>query len=231
MKSSYIFAAKRTAISSFQGSLSGLTAPKIAAPVVNQITESLGIKNDVQELYMGCVLTAGIGQAPARQVALGAGLPQGIPSTTIGKVCGSGLKPVMLADLSIKAEEADLIIAGGMESMSQSPYILPKIRNGLRLGNGELIDSMIKDGLWDVYNDYHMGTAAELCVKKYSFTREEQDAYAAESYVRAQKAIAAGEFKNEIIPIEIKSKKGSTFFEVDEEASKFDAEKSKKLKA
>src|SRR5205823_10558190 len=137
----------------------------------------------------------------------------------------SGLKAVMLADLSIRCGEGTLFLAGGMESMSQAPYIIPKIRTGLRLGHGELVDSMIKDGLWDVYNNFHMGTAAELCVKKYNLTREDQDKYAALSYKRAQDAIAQGLFKSEIVPIEMKSKKGTVVFNTDEEAGKFDAAK------
>lgn len=228
MSFSYILGARRSPIASFQGSLSALSAPEIGAPVVKAVTGSLA--EQVDEVYMGCVLTAGIGQAPARQAAIKAGLPEGVPCTTISKVCGSGLKAVMLADLSIRTGEAKLILAGGMEAMSQAPYLLPKIRTGLRLGNGELVDSMIKDGLWDAYNNFHMGTAAETCVKKFAISREAQDAYAAESYKRAQNAIAGGAFKNEIVAIELKSKKGTLNFDTDEEASKFDAEKSKTLR-
>ena len=236
MKSSYIFSAKRSAIASIQGSLSQLSAPQIAAPVISAALSTRSdfdvekLKSSVQEVYMGCVLSAGIGQAPARQASLGAGLSDKIPCTTVSKVCGSGLKAAMLADLSIRAGENELVLAGGMESMSNAPYILPKMRSGLRLGNGELIDSMIKDGLWDAYNNYHMGNAAELCVKKYHLTREEQDAYAAESYSRAQKSIASGFFKDEIVSIEIKNKKETLSFVTDEEAAKFDAEKSKKIR-
>ena len=156
MTSSYIYAAKRSAIGSFQGALSALSAPEIAAPVLQNITQDLDL-NSIDEVFMGCVLTAGIGQAPARQAALKAGLPQTLPCTTISKVCGSGLKAVMLADLAIRAGEAKVVLAGGMESMSQAPYLLPKIRTGLRLGHGELVDSMIKDGLWDVYSDFSHG--------------------------------------------------------------------------
>lgn len=228
MNSSYILSAKRSAIASFQGSLSSLSASEIAAPIVKAAIGEHAAA--VEEVYMGCVLTAGIGQAPARQAALKGGLPQSVPCTTIGKVCGSGLKAAMLADLSIKSGEAELLLAGGMEAMSQAPYLLPKVRTGLRLGNGELIDSMIKDGLWDAYNNFHMGTAAETCVKKFAITREAQDAYAAESYKRAQASLQSGAFANEIVSIEIKSKKGIVSFNVDEEATKFDAEKSKALR-
>ncbi len=228
MESSFILSAKRSAIGSFQGSLSSLTAPEIAAPIVKATTgEHI---HDVQEVYMGCVLTAGIGQAPARQASIKAGLSERVPCTTLGKVCGSGLKAVMLADLSIRSGEGELLLAGGMESMSQAPYLLPKIRNGLRLGHGELIDSMIKDGLWDAYNDFHMGTAAETCVKKFTLSREQQDDYAAESYRRAGESIAKGLFQNEIVPIELKSKKGNSFYTTDEEATKFDATKAKSLR-
>lgn len=228
MKSSYILSAKRSAIASFQGSLSSLSAPEIAAPIVKAASLEQGAA--IEEVYMGCVLTAGIGQAPARQAALKGGLPSNVPCTTVGKVCGSGLKAVMLADLSIKCAEASLVLAGGMESMSQAPYLLPKVRTGLRLGNGELIDSMIKDGLWDAYNDFHMGVAAETCVKKFQMTREAQDGYAAESYKRAQAAINSGLFANEIVSVEVKSRKGVLHFNTDEEASKFNAEKSKALR-
>jgi acetyl-CoA C-acetyltransferase len=226
--SSYIFSAKRSAIASFQGALANLSAPEIAAPVIRAAVQNYIA--DVQEVYFGCVLTAGLGQAPARQASIKSGISDKVPCTTIGKVCGSGLKAVMLADLGIRCGETDLVLAGGMESMSQAPYLLPKIRTGLRLGNGELIDSMIKDGLWDVYNNFHMGSAAELCVKKYGLSRENQDAYAAESFKRAQEATQNGKFQAEIVPIEIKSKKGAMQFSVDEGISKFDAEKSKTLK-
>lgn len=206
-----------------------LSAPEIAAPIIKEITKDID-PDSISELYMGNVLSAGIGQAPARQAALKAGLPKSLPCTGVSKVCGSGLKSVMLADLAIRSGEAAVVVAGGMESMSQSPYLLPKIRTGLRLGHGEIVDSMIKDGLWDVYNNFHMGTAAELCAKKYNLSREDQDRYAALSYKRAQEAMAKGLFKNEIVPIGVKSKKGVVQFEIDEEANKFDSTKSASLK-
>jgi acetyl-CoA C-acetyltransferase len=229
MAATFIYSAKRSAIASFQGTLSQLSAPEIASTVIRDALKNFEIEK-LNEVYMGCVLTAGVGQAPARQAAIKAGLPQNVPCTTVGKVCGSGLKSVMLADLSIRSGEGDFILAGGMESMSQSPYLLPKIRMGLRLGNGELIDSMIKDGLWDVYNNFHMGSAAEICAKKHNLTRQDQDKFAALSYKRAQDSLAQGLFKNEITPIEIKNKKGNSFFEVDEEAAKFDPAKAATLR-
>lgn len=229
MAATFIYSAKRSAIASFQGSLSQLSAPDIASSVIKDTLGSFELEK-LNEVYMGCVLTAGVGQAPARQAALKAGLPQSIPCTTVGKVCGSGLKSVMLADLSIRSGESQFVLAGGMESMSQSPYLLPKIRQGLRLGNGELVDSMIKDGLWDVYNQFHMGSAAEICAKKHNLTREEQDKFAALSYKRAQDSVTQGFFKKEITPIEIKNKKETIVFEVDEEAFKFDPAKASTLR-
>jgi acetyl-CoA C-acetyltransferase len=229
MAATFIYSAKRSAIASFQGSLSQLSAPEIASSVIKDTLGNFEVEK-LNEVYIGCVLTAGVGQAPARQAALKAGLSQSVPCTTVGKVCGSGLKSVMLADLSIRSGESQFVLAGGMESMSQSPYLLPKIRQGLRLGNGELVDSMIKDGLWDVYNQFHMGSAAEICAKKYNLTREEQDKFAALSYKRAQDSITQGLFKNEITPIEIKNKKTTLVFESDEEAFKFDPAKASSLR-
>lgn len=223
---SVICEAKRSPVGSFMGSLSSLSAPKIAADVIKGLFSSNKISPaDVQEVYMGCVLSAGVGQAPARQASIFAGLPNTIPCTTVSKVCGSGLKAVMLAHNSIQSEEAECLVAGGMESMSQAPYLLGKIREGLRLGHGELVDSMIKDGLWDVYNNSHMGSSAELCASEHKISRIEQDTYASDSYKKAQQAIKLGLFKNEIVPIEIKSKKGSSFFTDDEEPFKTDLEK------
>ncbi len=221
MKTTYLCSPLRTPIGAFQGSLAALRAPELGARALRGVLEASRLDpKTIDEVYMGCVLTAGLGQAPARQAALGAGLPNSVPCTTISKVCGSGLKAVMNADLSIRAGEGAAILAGGMENMSQAPYLLPKVRNGLRMGNGELVDSLIKDGLWDVYNDFHMGTAAELCVREHKITRESQDAYATESYRRAAEAIASGAFRDEILPIEIASKKGTTRFEVDEEVGR-----------
>lgn len=221
-----ICSAKRSAIGSFQGSLAGNSAPRLAAPVIQAaLAESKLDPALIEEVYMGCVLSAGIGQAPARQAALFAGLSKATPCSTISKVCGSGLKSVMLADQAIRAGDVQIAIAGGMENMSQSPYLVPKIRSGLRMGHSELVDSMIKDGLWDVYSDFHMGNAAEICVTEHHITREAQDAFAIDSYKRAQCAIADGAFVNEIVPITIKGRKGDELFATDEEAAKADFEK------
>lgn len=226
-----ICSAKRSAIGSFQGSLSTISSPKIAAPVIGALLSETQIDSAlIDEVMMGCVLSAGIGQAPARQAALFAGLSNQTPCVTISKVCGSGLKSVMLADTAIRAGDAQIVIAGGMENMSQAPYLIPKVRAGLRMGNGELIDSMIKDGLWDVYNDYHMGSATELCAAKYELSREAQDLYAIESYTRAQNAIASKAFTDEIVPITIRGKKGEESFLVDEEVAKANFEKFSSLK-
>ena len=181
---------------------------------------------------MGCVLPAGVGQAPARQAALFADLPNTVQCTTINKVCGSGMKSVMFAAQAIKAEDAEVIIAGGMESMSNAPYLLKKAREGYRLGNGELIDSMILDGLWDVYNDYHMGRAAELCGRECNVPREAQDAFAVSSYEKALAAQKEGLFKKEIVAVEIPQRKGdSLIFDVDEEPGRVKFDKIPELKS
>jgi len=218
MRDVVIVAATRTPIGSFGGSLASLSAPQLGAIVIKSAIQKAGIKPEqVQEIYMGNVLSANIGQAPATQAAVFAGLPF-LPATTINKVCASGMKAIMLAAQSIALGQNEIVIAGGMESMSNVPYYLDKARNGYRLGNGQLIDGLIKDGLWDVYNDYHMGSAAELCAVDCKVSREEQDAFAIESYKRAQASQNEGKFKAEITPVELKDKKGEiTFFTDDEE--------------
>jgi len=225
MKEVVIVAATRTPIGSFGGSLSPFTATQLGSFVIKSVIEKSGLKPEhIQEVYMGNVLSANLGQAPATQAAIFAGLPY-LPATTVNKVCASGMKAIMLAATSIASGENDIVLAGGMESMSNVPYYLDKARNGYRLGNGQIIDGLVKDGLWDVYNDYHMGSAAELCATDCHISREEQDAYAIESYKRAQAAQSAGKFRDEITPIELKDKKGDiTLFEDDEEprAVKFD---------
>jgi len=225
MNEVYIISAVRTPIGSFGGSLSSLSASALGAAAIKAAVERAGIKADqVQEVFMGNVLSANLGQAPATQAAKFAGLPD-IPATTINKVCASGTKAIMLAAQSIALGENDIVIAGGMESMSNVPYYLDKARNGYRLGNGQIIDGLVKDGLWDVYNDYHMGSAAELCATECNISREDQDAFAIESYKRSQSAQANGKFKNEIVPVEIKDRKGEvSLIEHDEEinAVKFD---------
>lgn len=231
MKEVVIVSAVRTPVGSYLGSLSSLKAPELGAIVIKEAVKRAGIKpEDVSEVIMGCVLPAGVGQAPARQAAIFAGLPDSVPCLTINKVCGSGLKSVMLAEQAIKCGDAEIVIAGGFESMSNVPYYLDKARTGYRLGNGTIIDGMVHDGLWDVYNNFHMGSAAEMCSKEMNISREEQDAFAEESYKRALKAIEEGHFKNEIVPVEIKSRKGSTIVDTDEDPSKVNFEKGKTLK-
>jgi len=218
-------AATRTPIGSFGGGLASLSATQLGSIVIKSVIEKAGLKPEqIQEVFMGNVLSANVGQAPATQAAIFAGLPY-LPATTINKVCASGMKAIMLAAQSIALGQNDIVLAGGMESMSNVPYYLDKARNGYRLGNGQITDGLVKDGLWDVYNDYHMGSAAELCATDCHISREEQDAYAIESYNRAQKAQSAGKFRDEITPVELKDKKGDiTLFEDDEEprAVKFD---------
>lgn len=219
MKEVWIVGAARTPIGSFGGSLAAVSAPRLGAAAIAAAVERSGVPKDaIDDVYMGCVLPANLGQAPARQAALFAGLPQSTPCTTVNKVCGSGVKTVMLAASQIRAGDADIAVAGGMENMSQAPYYLDKARDGYRLGHGQVTDGMIKDGLWDVYNDFHMGNAAEICAKDKGISREDQDAFAAESYKRAQAAIAAGIFKDEIAPVTITGKKGEqTVIDSDEE--------------
>jgi acetyl-CoA C-acetyltransferase len=227
MREVFVVGAARTPIGAFQGDLESLSAPKLGSVAIRAALERAGVAGDsVQEVFMGCVLPAGLGQAPARQAALGAGLPKSVPATTVNKVCGSGLKAVVLGAAAIATGEADVIVAGGMESMSNAPYLLPKARQGLRLGHGEVIDSLVKDGLWDVYNDIHMGSCAELCAKEKGISRVDQDAFAAESYRRALHAQAEGRFKDEIVPVEVAARKGPPkMVTEDEEPKRGDVEK------
>jgi acetyl-CoA C-acetyltransferase len=222
----------RTPIGSFGGSLSALTAPQLGAVVIGEAVNRAGVqKSDVDEVIMGCVLPAGVGQAPARQAAIFAGLPEKVETLTVNKVCGSGLKSVMLAAQAIALGDADIIVAGGMESMSNVPYFLEKARNGYRMGHGQLTDGMIKDGLWDVYNNYHMGNAAELCAKECSIPREAQDAFAIESYKRASDAQKNGRFRTEIVPVPIPQKSGEPVIVAeDEEPAKVKFDKIPSLK-
>jgi acetyl-CoA C-acetyltransferase len=225
MKEVVIVSATRTPIGSFGGSLASISATQLGALVIKSAVEKAGLDPEqIQEVYMGNVMPANLGQAPATQAAIFAGLPS-LPATTVNKVCASGMKAIMLAAQSIASGENDIVVAGGMENMSNVPYYLDKARNGYRLGNGQIIDGLVKDGLWDVYNDYHMGSAAELCAVECNISREEQDVFAVESYKRSQKAQAEGKFKQEITPVELKDKKGDiTLFADDEEpnAVKFD---------
>ncbi|MEI7484414.1 MAG: thiolase family protein [Ignavibacteriota bacterium] len=226
MKEVVIVSAVRTPIGSFQGALAGFTAPQLGALVIKEAVNRAGIKpEDVSEVIMGNVLPAGEGQAPARQAAIYAGLPKSTPCMTINKVCGSGLKAVMLAAQAIIAGDAEIVVAGGMESMSNVPYYLPKARTGYRMGNGTIIDGMVHDGLWDCYNNYHMGSAGELCAKEMNIPRKEQDDFSVESYTRALNAIEKGLFNKEIVAVEIKDKKGSKIVAEDEEPKKTNFEK------
>ena len=212
-----IVAALRTAVGKFGGSLAKVPAADMGAQVIRALLARSGVgPEQVSEVLMGQVLTAGCGQNPARQAALRAGLPDTVPAMTVGKVCGSGLKATHLAAQAIKCGDADVVIAGGQENMSATPHLLLGSRDGFRLGDAKLIDSMIVDGLWDVYNNYHMGTTAENIAQKYAITRREQDEFAAASQQKAEAAQKAGRFKEEIVPIEIAGKKGTVRFEVDE---------------
>jgi acetyl-CoA C-acetyltransferase len=231
MNEVYIISAVRTPIGSFGGSLSSQSASQLGAIAIKAAVERAGIDpSQVQEVFMGNVLSANIGQAPATQAAKYAGLPD-IPATAVNKVCASGTKAIMFAAQSIALGENDIVVAGGMESMSNVPYYLDKARNGYRLGDGQIIDGLVKDGLWDVYNNYHMGSAAELCAADCNISREDQDAYAIESYKRSQGAQSDGKFKDEIIPVEIKDKKGEiTLIDEDEEVKAVKFEKIPSLK-
>jgi acetyl-CoA C-acetyltransferase len=204
-----ILSAVRTPIGAFQGALSGLPAHALGARAIAAAVERAGLTpGDIQQVNMGCVLTAGQGQAPARQAAIGAGCPVSTGAVTLNKVCGSGMRAVMIAANDLRCGDFRLVVAGGMESMSQAPYLAPGARDGLRLGHGKLIDSMIHDGLWDPYGDLHMGNCAEACAAEYKFSREEQDAYSIESYRRAREATETGLAAEEIVPVQIPSKKG-----------------------
>lgn len=228
---SVILSATRTPIGAFMGSLSSLSAPKLGAIAIKEAVNRAGITpEDVQEVIMGNVLTAGIGQAPARQAAIYAGLPKSVECMTINKVCGSGLKAVMLADQAIRCGDLQVAVVGGQESMTNAPYILQKARDGYRMGNGELVDSMIHDGLWDVYNQLHMGMAGELCSTECDFSRESQDEFAIESYKRAIAAQNEGKFKAEIVPVVIEDRKGSITIDIDEEPNKVKFDKVPGLK-
>lgn len=227
-----IVSAKRTPVGSFQGSLSTVPATKLGSIVIKSILDETKIDpKEIDEVIMGCVLPAGQGQAPARQATLGAGLPNSVECMTINKVCGSGIKSAMLAAQAIQVGDADVVIAGGMENMSLSPYLLPKARTGYRMGNGQLVDSMVNDGLWDVYNNIHMGSCAELCAEDRKYSREEQDTFAIKSYKRAQAAMKNGSFDAEIIAVEAPQRKGDPLIvNQDEEPGRTNFDKIPKLR-
>ena len=217
MQDVVIVAAGRTAVGKFGGSLAKIPASELGAIVIKGLLAKIGLSGDqVNEVLLGQVLTAGVGQNAARQAVIKAGLPDMVPAMTINKVCGSGLKATHLAAQAIKVGDADVIIAGGQENMSASPHVLNNSRDGFRMGDAKLVDTMIVDGLWDVYNQYHMGITAENVAKKYSVSREEQDLFALASQNKAEAAQKAGKFKDEIIPVEIVSKKGTVVFDTDE---------------
>ena len=213
-----IISAARTPVGKFLGSLKGFSATQLGAIAVRESVKRAGVNPDeVDEVIMGCVIQAGLGQNPARQAALHGGLPSSVSAVTVNKVCGSGLKAVMMAAQGVQLGDVDVVVAGGMESMSNAPYLLPKAREGYRLGNGELVDAMINDGLWCAFEDYHMGCTGEVVAEKYTVSRNEQDEYALNSHKKAAAAIAAGKFKDEIVGVEIPQKKGAAIlFDTDE---------------
>jgi len=221
MQEVYIMSIARTPIGSIGGVLASISAPKLGAAAIKAAIERAKISPDqVQEVYMGNVISANIGQAPAQQASIAAGIPTSVPCTTVNKVCASGMKAIMLGAESIMLGINDIVVAGGMESMSNVPYYLDKARNGYRLGHGSITDGIIRDGLWDPYSDFHMGNAAEVCAKEYNITREDQDNYAIESYKRAAAAYESKSFADEIIPVEVMSGKEKIMVSEDEEYKK-----------
>jgi acetyl-CoA C-acetyltransferase len=227
-----IVSAVRTPMGSFNGMFSPVPAIKLGSIAVTEALKRINLRPDrVDEVYMGCVLSAGLGQAPARQASIGAGIPHSVGATTVNKVCGSSLKTMIMAAQAIALGDARIVVAGGMENMTRAPYLLEKARQGYRLGHAELVDSLVKDGLWDVYNNFHMGKGGELCAAKYRLTRNELDDFALESYRRAREAIALGTFKREIVPVDVPQKKGRLLAVVDdEEPNRVDLTRLRELK-
>jgi acetyl-CoA C-acetyltransferase len=224
MREAVIIGATRTAIGKFQGSLSPFSAVDLGAFVVREVVRRAGIEpTQIDEIIMGNVVAAGLGQNPARQAGLKGGLPPQVAAMTINKVCGSGLKAVALAAQAIQTHNAELVVAGGMESMTNAPYLLPQLRQGLRLGHGKVLDAMIQDGLWDAFEDFHMGMTAELVAEKYQISRPRQDAYALESHRRAVDAIKSSRFKDEIVPVSIPQKKGEPVLFATDESPRADS--------
>jgi acetyl-CoA C-acetyltransferase len=217
---------------SFNGVFSSVPATKLGSIAVAEVLKRINVRPDqVDEVYLGCVLSAGLGQAPARQASIGAGIPHSVGATTVNKVCGSSLKTLILAAQAIALGDARIVVAGGMENMTRAPYLLEKARQGYRLGHAELVDSMVKDGLWDVYNNFHMGKGGELCAAKYRLSRIELDDFALESYRRAQEAISTGAFKREIVPVDVPQRKGAPLTVTeDEEPNRVDLSKLRELK-
>ncbi len=231
-KEVYIVAGARTPIGSFMGAISAVPATKLGSIAIKGALDKAGVNPEqVEEVFMGNVLSANLGQAPARQAALGAGVPNSVPCTTVNKVCASGMKAIMFGANQIRLGEAEIVVAGGMENMSLAPRYMTDSRIGSKFGNTTLVDGMIKDGLWDVYNDYHMGNAAELCAAECNVSREDQDEFTIESYKRAQAAIADGKFKDEIVPVEIPQRRGDPIvFDTDEEPGRVKFDKIPKLR-
>jgi len=231
LKDVFLVGSVRTAIGGLSGVLSEVPAPKLGATVIKAALHRADVDaQHVNEVIFGNVLSAGLGQNVARQAAIAAGLSPEVGATTVNKVCGSGLKAVMLAAQAIQCGDAELIVAGGTENMSAAPYLLLKARTGYRMGNGELVDSMIRDGLWDVYNNLHMGMFGDRCAEKYQFSRKDQDDFAVASYQRARKAQQENVFRDEIVPVEIAGRKGTVVVDQDEEPARFDEEKLRKLR-
>ncbi len=227
MQDVVILSAARTPIGAFQGALSSVSAPELGSVALTGALARAGVAaGELQQVYMGCVLPAGVGQAPARQAAIGAGCPTEVGAVTINKVCGSGMRALMMAANDIRCGDLSIAAAGGMESMSRAPFLAVGARDGLRLGHGKLLDSMIHDGLWDPYGDKHMGTCAELCANKYGFTREQQDEFSRESYRRALEAQDSGALGTEIVPVTVHSRRGGeSQVELDEEPGRVNLEK------
>lgn len=227
-----IVSAVRTPMGSFNGMFSQVPATRLGSLVIAEALKRVQLPpNRVDQVYMGCVLSAGLGQAPARQASIGAGIPHSIGATTVNKVCGSSLQTVIMASQAIALGEASIVVAGGMENMTRSPYLLEKARQGYRLGHAELVDSLVKDGLWDVYNDFHMGNGGELCAAKYRLTRTELDDFALESYRRAREAVVMGIFKQEIVSVDVPQRKGpAVAVAEDEEPTRVDLSRMRELK-
>jgi acetyl-CoA C-acetyltransferase len=227
-----IVSAVRTPMGSFSGVFSNVPATKLGSIAIAESLKRANLSGEqVDDVYVGCVLPAGLGQAPARQAAIGAGIPHSVGATTVNKVCGSSLMTVIMAEQAITLGKAKIVVAGGIENMTRAPYLLERARQGYRLGNGEITDSLIKDGLWDVYNNFHMGDGGELCAKKYAVTRAEADDFALESYRRAREAITTGAFKREIVPVEVPQRKGPPVAVTeDEEPNRVDISKMRSLK-
>jgi len=227
-----IVSAVRTPMGSFSGAFSNIPATKLGSIAIAEALKRISVPGEqVDDVYVGCVLPAGLGQAPARQAAMGAGIPHSVGATTVNKVCGSSLMTVIMAEQAIALGKAKIVVAGGIENMTRAPYLLEKARQGYRLGHGEITDSLIKDGLWDVYNNFHMGDGGELCAKKYGVSRTEADDFALESYRRAREATSTGAFKREIVPVDVPQRKGPPVpVAEDEEPNRVDISKMRSLK-